>query len=546
MHMKLEDQVLQIKNIIKNAYDEKLSRSGLLKKKKMPIENVPSESISDRNKLESFIDIFLGETENYESARSQLIEELAFTLFNQIAALKVMESKGLIIETILQRPQNAGLAFAHMRYISENPDKREESFKGLKSFLESEFEKLGKRINLYSSDYPFNILPESTTLKKTIDEFNKINEKDLKSDDFLGFCYEYYNRDEKKLFKESGEKIEYDKVSLSSQIYTPSWVVEFILNNSLGKLWMEIHPDSSMKNKRDIAHIPDEPVRDRKPIEEIKFIDPCCGSGNFFQAAFDLFFEMYKEEGYKDKDIPEKILANNLYGIDLDDRAVQIAHLGLFIKSLEKNPEFSMSEINIISTDFHLPEFEEVKDIFTGSGNIPRSLDEIKDIWEYIKQAEKFGSLIDIKSKIQTNRPEKQQSLIPVEQEYETQKELLHLIKTAFQKCENGNPLRFFIKKKAEQGLSFVEIISQKYDIAASNPPYTNSYDYGTELKEFIEANYKKEYSFYPNLYACFLKRNTDLINNEGKVGIIHPLTFMFIKTFEDLRKFILSKYSIT
>ena len=542
--MKLEDQVLQIKNTIKTAYEETLSRSGFLKSRKMPVDAVPEELLSDRNKLEPLLDVFLGEME-YQTARSKLIEELTFTLFNQIAALKVMETKNLFIEITLQRPENAGLSFAHLRYISEHPEKRDEEFKGLRSFLSSEFEKIGKRINLYSAEYPFNIMPETSGLKKVIDEFNKIDEKELKSDDFLGFCYEYYNRDEKRLFKDSGAKIEYDKVSLSSQIYTPFWVVEFILNNSLGKLWMEMHPESPMKNKRNIANIPDKQTRAIKHVEELKFIDLCCGSGNFFHPAFDIFFEMYTEAGYKEKEIPEKILSNNLYGIDLDDRAIQIAHLGLFIKALEKNPDFSMERINIVSTDFHLPEFEEVKGLLAGSDKLAYSLKQLKEIWNDIRKAEKFGSLIDIKSKINPERPEGQQSLNH-EDETESQCEMLNRIKAALQTNIKDISRNSFINRKAAEGVTFVEILSQKYDVAASNPPYTNNYNYGEELKKFIEENYKKgEYSISSNLYSCFLKRNCDIINEEGKVGMVTGMSYMFLKSFEDTRKFILSNYHI-
>lgn len=538
--MKLEAEVLDIKKTIKTAYEETLSRSGFLKSKKMPVDAVPKESLSNRNRLDTLLDVFLGEME-YEPARSKLIEELTFTLFNQIAALKVMETKELFIEIILQRHGYAGLSSAHYNYISQHPEKRDEELKGLRSFLSSEFEKIGKRINLYSAEYPFNVMPETSGLKKVIDEFNKIDEKELRSDDFLGFCYEFYNRDEKKLFKDSGAKIEYDKVSLSSQIYTPSWVVEFILNNSLGKLWMEMHPESLMKNRRDIANIPDKQTRAIKPVEELKFIDLCCGSGNFFHTAFDIFFEMYTEAGYKEKEIPEKILSNNLFGIDLDDRAIQIAHLGLFIKALEKNPDFSMERINIVSTDFHLPEFEEVKGLFEGS--FPSI--KLPEVWEDIRQAEKFGSLIDVKSKIIPERKEGQKSL-NLEEEHETQQEIIKKIKTVFLKNIRDNSRNSFINRKAAESMTFVEILTQKYDVAASNPPYTDSAHYGTELKKFVEENYKKgNYSFYTNLYACFLKRNCDIINETGKVGMIHPLTFMFISTFKGMREFILNNYNI-
>ena len=176
----------------------------------------------------------------------------------------------------------------------------------------------------------------------------------------MGWLYESYNRKKRESFKNSKEKIEYNSVSVTSQIYTPRWVVEFILNNSLGKFWMEMHPDSKLKENYDIANIPDKSIVKTKPVTEIKVIDPAVGSGNFLLYAFDLFYEMYIEEGkHAKEDVPQLIIENNLYGIDLDDRAVQIAQLGLYVKALKKNNniaslfnvvEKNRGRIHIVST----------------------------------------------------------------------------------------------------------------------------------------------------------------------------------------------------
>jgi hypothetical protein len=552
--MKLEESVENIREKITNTLNKSLSKMSLSANKQLSSESLDPELQIERKRMADILNNLEEETGNYSLARDKLLEELSFTLFNRIAGIKVIEANQLQPEVITCRASHAGRSFGHKLWLEQNPDKRSLHFEGLRVYIRYAFNQLSDKIQLYSSDYLYDLLPELYDLKEIINEFNKIDEKYWQSDDIMGWLYESYNRKKRESFKNRDEKIEYNWVSVTSQIYTPRWVVEFILNNSLGKLWMEMHPDSRLKEHHDIANAPEKSTIKPKPVTEIKVIDPAVGSGNFLLYAFDLFYEMYIEEGKYAKDnIPQLIIENNLYGIDLDDRAVQIAQLGLYIKALKRNKNIKISKINIVSSDFYLPEYAEVKSLFNELIQNSDTVSLLEDIWEDLRMAYKFGSLIRIEEKIEyitakLKSPGQENLWASNELTFwdDWRVKVFVKIKEVLQKySKNNNGSIKFFKTKTQDSMIFAEIISNKYDIAVANPPYTDSGSYGKELKKFVTKNYKRPLSFYSNLYAVFLKRCSEFIDKNGKIGMIHPLTFMYIKSYEDIRKYILDNFHI-
>ena len=547
--MKLEDSVEAIRTLIINACDKRLSQLGLLQNKQYDIAKVPLELQQERGRADDILNNLISETGDSTSAREKLIDELSFTLFNRIAGVKVIEAHQLIPEIFSRRESHGGQSFGHKLWLEQEPESGGLKLEGLREYIRYAFAGLSKNVQLYSSDYLYDMLPDVFDLNALIEEFNRIEEDDWKSDDIMGWMYEYYNRKRRESFKARGEKIEYQWVPLTSQIYTPRWVVEFILNNSLGKLWMEMHPESGLKANHDIANIPDKPEREIKPLEEIKVLDPAVGSGNFLLYAFDLLYEMYLEQGYDEKEIPSLIIENNLYGIDLDDRAVQIAQLGLYIKAIKRNKDARISRMNVVSTDFYLPEYDDVKTFFKELTQHTETEALLKDIWDDLRMAYKFGSLIRVEERVESIVARFKDSgkiAFGYSNWDEWREDVFNKIKEIiinYGKEGNGNA-RFF-KTKTLDSLTFVEILLNKFDVVVANPPYTDSANYGPELKAFINDNYKKPQAFHSNLFATFLKRNTELLTTFGKVGIIHPLTFMYIKSFEDMRKYILNNFHI-
>ncbi len=576
--MKLSEHTEHIRQLIDQAFRNRLGRMGINEGQLVPIDNPPAE----RKRMENIREVFIAETGTVADAYEKLVEELTFTLFNRLAALKVMEAHTLHPEIVTRRETHGGRSFAHLAWLEQNPQARSDEDEGLLSFLEEQLQKLASDIPLFSPQHPYHLLPTAIELLQIINAFNAVEEdQDVKktvvgdsnipnsqflipnsiwqSDDVLGWLYESYNTFKKTKHDQSGSKTEYNKVSIQSQYYTPRWVVQFLVDNSLGKLYLEMYPDSEIRNKYKIANAPTSQTRERKPLHEIKIIDPATGSGNFLLYAFDLFYDLYLDQienygaDYNEADIPKLIIENNLHGVDLDDRAIQLAQLGLYIKAKRKKRTVKIEHFNIVSSDFFLPAYEEVKHLFENGAPLDEQLEKIViDLWEDLQQAHKFGSLIRLEEKfsIKLHGLVKEEGItLFTEQNLVKYDEFRTNFFTNLQKAVAQNTAKqgqTFLNTKTQDAITFLQLLTQKYDVAVANPPYTNRADFGPELKKFVEANYKQPYKFNTNLYATFIKRCCEIIDDKGKVAMVHPPTFMYIKTFEDVRKFMLDKMHIS
>ncbi len=559
--MKLSEHVEHIRQLIEQAFRNRLGRMGINEGQLIPIQNIPAE----RKRMETIREVFIAETGTVADAYEKLVEELTFTLFNRLAALKVMEAHTLHPEIVTRRESNGGRSFAHLAWLEQNPNARNEEAEGLLPFLGDQLQKLASDIPLFSPQHPYHLLPTALELQGIINAFNQVEtdtqvETEIwKSDDVLGWFYESYNNYKKAAHKASGDKTEYNKVSIQSQVYTQRWVVQFLVDNSLGKLYLEMYPESEIRNKYKIANAPTSQTRERKPLHEIRMIDPSTGSGNYLLYGFDMYYDLYIDQienygaDYNEADIPKLIIENNLYGVDLDDRAIQLAQLGLYIKAKRKKRTVKVEHFNIVSSDFFLPAYDEVKHLFENGAPLDEQLEKIViDLWEDLQQAHKFGSLIRLEEKfsIKLHGLVKEEGItLFTEQNLVKYDEFRTNFFTNLQKAVAQNTDKqgqTFLNTKTQDAITFLQLLTQKYDVAVANPPYTDSADFGPELKKFVEANYKQPYKFNTNLYAVFIKRCFELTSENGKIALIHPLTFMYIKTFEDVRKFILDKTHIS
>ncbi len=562
--MKLINHVLDIRRLIQQAFDNRFSRMGLRADQPVGASTLQEEKREKRVKLEEIMQSHLKEMDgNYAAARQATVNECVFTLFNRIAAIKVMEAKELFPEIIRRRKENAGRSFEHNAWLEEHPDERCAEREGLKHFLSDQFDRLGEHIPLYRSDYPYALMPTADELHEIIERFNAVEDDEdcgedvWKGDDILGWLYENFNAVEKAALKQSGDKTEYDKVSLQSQVYTPAWVVKFLVDNTLGKAYLEMYPDSPIREKYQIANAPTAQVRSPKSVSEMRVLDPACGSGNFLIYAFSLLYDLYQDQmdnygrDYSRRDIPKMIVEYNLYGMDLDERATQITQIALFIKArvLGGHRSHWPSYTNVVSTHFSLPTYDDIMGSFEIFGEWDKNqIATIRNIWEDLCSAYKFGSLIRVEERLNELMPNDVNHSLFKEYELASLFDYKNNVITQLRNNVNqwsGEDSNPYSLAKANDAITFLDIISQKYDVVVANPPYTDSADFGKELKAFVEANYKKPYKFNSNLYACFIKRCCELAGMEGKVGMIHPMTFMYIKSFEDVRKYMLDETHI-
>ena len=565
--MKLSDHTEQIRKLIDTAFRNRMGRMGITATALQSVDSIPAQYLAERKRIETIREVLLAETGTAAEAYEKLVEEFTFTLFNRLAALKVMEAHTLHPEIVTRRSQHGDRSFAHKHWLEQNPDGRTEEMEGLVRFMEDQLAALATDIPLFSPQHPYHLLPTAIELNGIINAFNQV-ETDIQvedaiwhSDDVLGWLYESYNNYKKAAHKESGDKTEYNKVSIQSQVYTPRWVVKFLVDNSLGKLYLEMYPDSDIKNRYKIANAPKIRTRAPKPLTELRMIDPSTGSGNYLMYGFDLFYDLYTDQienygaDYDDRKIAELIIAHNLHGIDLDDRAIQIAQLGLYIKAKRKKRSAKIEHFNIVSSDFYLPPYTEVQDIFEDNIDLDKKQKEIiKSVWTDLQQAYKFGSLIRLEEKLSIQLHGLTQQFQGTQLSFFTEDTLVNYEQfrdnffNSLQKAVVKNTARqgqTFLNTKTLDAITFLQLLTQKYDVAVANPPYTDSESFGPELKTFIEANYKKPFNFSTNLYVTFVKRGFELLNENGFYASIQPMTFMYIKSFEEVRKYLLNHAKI-
>ena len=282
--MKLSDHTEHIRKLIDSAFRNRLGRMGITAGQLSDINNIPQEYRAERKRIETIREVWIAETGTVTEAYEKLVEEFTFTLFNRLAALKVMEAHTLHPEIVTRRSQHGDRSFAHKHWLEQNPDGRNEEMEGLVRFMEDQLAELATDIPLFSPQHPYHLLPTAIELNGIMNAFNQV-ETDAQvedaiwqSDDVLGWLYESYNNYKKAAHKESGDKTEFNKVSIQSQVYTPRWVVKFLVDNSLGKLYLEMYPDSDIKNRYKIANAPKTRTREPKLLTEIRMIDPATGS----------------------------------------------------------------------------------------------------------------------------------------------------------------------------------------------------------------------------------------------------------------------------
>jgi len=569
--MKLADHVEQIRELIEASFDKQFARLGFGKTKQIDDDkatNLPDEVKAKRERFIAMLDNHISETGSYESGREKLLDELTFTLFNRLAAIKVMEAANLFPPVLTKQVEHGDRSLGHKMWLEIYPHMRDEELEGIRDYIKFAFDELGGTLPLYSKAYSYALLPDTISLNDIIDRFNAVETDDQivtayedgiwSSDDVLGWMYESYNNQKKQAHKDSKDKTEYNKVSLQSQVYTPRWVVQFLVENSLGKMYLEMYPESEIKDNHKIANAPTTQTRTPKPLHEVKIIDPACGSGNFLLYAFDFFYELYIDQienygaDYEEEDIPKLIIENNLHGIDLDDRAVQLAQLGLFTKAKKKRNSIGEINYNVVSSDFYLPEYDDVRHIFEQGNRLDiNHKDLIEKVWSDLQNAYKFGSLVRIDEHVQ-------EQLRAVEEranddlfaaadlaEHQSFSETLfkNLTEAVEQYATTGSDT--FLTKQTQNAITFLELLTTKYDVATANPPYTDSSDFGPDLKRFINNNYKKPYNFSTNLYGSFIQRCHELTEADGRLALVHPQTFMYIKTFSDVRKFMIDNANI-
>lgn len=501
-----------------------------------------------------------------EKGYQQVMEEVAYTWFNRFSALRFMEVNGYLPshvrvftdENNAFKPQILAEAL-HLEldkldkdkvYALKETEQTEELYKyllivqcnALNSILPGMFQTIADYTELLLPD---NLLREGSVIEQMISQIPEDNWQDAVQ--IIGWLYQYYNSEKKDdVFAalKKNVKITKENIPAATQLFTPDWIVRYMVENSLGRLWVEGHPDAKAQllptpeeqaaytaGSRDpedtkwhyyLEEAQQEPqvqaqlseiskqYADLTP-EQIKVIDPCCGSGHILAYLFDVLMQIYENYGYAPRDAVTSILQNNLYGLDIDDRAAQLAYFAVMMKARRYDRRFFSH-----TTQPHVYAIEESNRIenpdveYFCNGKLELK-DAMHTILTQLYDAKEYGSILTIP-------PQDWDALyarfdeVADESSFHRENILKHLL-----------PL-----------VQVAQTLAQKYDVVVTNPPYMGSSGMGAKLAEYVKKNYPDSKS---DLFAVFIEVCSRMAKQNGYQAMITQHAWMFLSSFEKLRE---------
>ena len=336
----------------------------------------------------------------------------------------------------------------------------------------------------------------------------------------IGWLYQYYNNvPHEEVVNMNGKAIQKDEIPAATQLFTPDWIVRYMVDNSLGKYYLERHPDSIVKHELKYL-LPDEikAINENQDITDYKLLDNAMGSGHILVYAFELFMKMYIEQGYSKRDAAQKIIENNLFGLEIDKRAFQLAYFSIMMKGREYDRRFLRRNP---TTNLYYFEDLHVSDEFYNfiSDKVVRA--NLKKVVKDFSDATELGSIIKIDESIDLDSIEE----VVAGLDFESGLDVFGYKK---------------IQKQILKTLKIIKVMTTKYEAFVTNPPYMNKFD--KTLKKYLRDNYK---NYSKDLFSVFIYHNVHQLVEGGYAGYMTPLVWMFIKTYEPLRHDIINNFKI-
>ena len=641
--------VLRVRRVLEDEFAAQLERLGLKPSgTHTPLDRMrlPDEALAVRRRVEALIardSIAEGSAERgYENVR----RELAYTLLNRLVGLKAMEARKLLYlpppadpggtpeqTEVITPVQGQGRSRYLRDYRSAGgsryryDDDAEEKL--LRDSLTAAFRYITQEIRvLFDPDHEYAcVWPTHATLASVLTMINKeLPEDAYRAHDFLGWVYQFFNREEKKRVRDENKGTPRSSYELAviNQFYTPGWVVKVLVDNTLGRLWLQMHPDSALAAKGP-PPLPDERVSDAavadylvphtgeriryqrvtddgqvetfKRAKDITLLDPACGTMHFGQYAFGLFHRMYLDEiehagqpGWpaepstrEPRSIPAAVLEHNLFGVDIDPRAIQIASLSLLLTAKEAALEQGFTPLDVKirrsnlvvanAVDLGAERLQTLVDHIgakLGAAELRQRL--FKTLWENLQYVGELGSLVQVREGVErvledwvesrarekgltslvsvhsleqldilgeleparAKQLQLERRVLEVEAD-QLKQELLTAIEDAAANAGSDPTERLFAEDTV-RGFKLLQVLSRHYDVVVMNPPYGA---FVPKVKDFVRAAYPLTAN---DIYAAFIDRATQLTEPDGYVGALVSATFVNLTTFEDLRTEILLK----
>lgn len=509
-----------------------------------------------------------------EKGYQQVMEEVAYTWFNRFSALRFMEANGYLPshvrvftdENNAFKPQILAEAL-HLEldkldkdkiYALKETEQTEELYKyllivqcnALNSILPGMFQTIADYTELLLPD---NLLREGSVIEQMISQIPEDNWQDAVQ--IIGWLYQYYNSEKKDdVFAalKKNVKITKENIPAATQLFTPDWIVRYMVENSLGRLWVEGHPDAKAQllptpeeqaaytaGNRDpedtkwhyyLEETQQEPqvqaqlseirkqYADLTP-EQIKVIDPCCGSGHILAYLFDVLMQIYENYGYTPRDAVASILQNNLYGLDIDDRAAQLAYFAVMMKAVRYDKRFLKRKDEDGEPDVPQPHVYAIEesnriekpDVEYFCNGKPELKDAMHTILTQLYDAKEYGSILTIP-------PQDWDALY-----------------ARFDEVADVSSFhRESIRKKLLPLVRVAQTLAQKYDVVVTNPPYMGASNMNSDLSEYVKKYYPDSKS---DLFAVFIEVCSRMAKQNGYQAMITQHAWMFLSSFEKLRE---------
>jgi Eco57I restriction-modification methylase len=484
-----------------------------------------------------------------KDGQQQVIEQVAYTWFNRFTALRFMDVNGYNQVRVVSPAEGATrpeiLAEASAGNLLEGaPDQilalldgripsNDAQSEAYRMLLRHECNRLHAALPYMFEaidDYSELLMPDDLLSSSSVlAEMRKVMTEDACQDvEIIGWLYQFYISEKKdQVFAglKRNQKITAENIPAATQLFTPHWIVRYLVENSLGRLWLLNKPDSDLASKMDYYIAPEAPETDFLRIsrpEEIRICDPAAGSGHMLTYAFDLLYAIYEEEGYDATEIPALILTHNLTGVEIDDRAGALAGFALAMKAAAKlgrrrflrmgaKPDICVLQ-NVAFTPAEMHDVAAVvgKDLFT---------DELRETLAQFEQAKNFGSLI-----------------VPKLRDPE---ETLRVVEA---RDFGGDLLLKEVQERVIAMLQMAEALSPKYHVVVANPPYLGGKGMNGQLSEWVKLTYPSGKS---DLFAAFIDRGLKFVVNDGYTAMVTMESWMFLSSLEKLRRTILDHFTL-
>jgi type II restriction/modification system DNA methylase subunit YeeA len=517
------------------------------------------------------------------SGFEQTMEAVAYTWFNRFVALRYMElhdylehgyrvlsnRNGSHIPEILEHATEVNLTGLNHDLVVElklDGNRDAELYRmlvvaqcnALHSAMPFLFERIGGAAELLLPD---NLLHSDALIRKLVTE---INEEDWLEVEIIGWLYQFYISEKKD--QVIGKVVKSEDIPAATQLFTPNWIVKYMVHNTLGRQWLATYPNSPLREKMEYYIEPAEQTDEIKTQltaitpkeldpETLTLLDPACGSGHILVEAYDLFKNIYLERGYRTRDVTRLILEKNLYGLEIDDRAAQLAGFALLMKAraddrhildsdnpvqlnilaIQESKELNIDEIarvllqeRVITMGTTKPQqqhfFQPVARQLPLSGTEKPDVtrEQLSSLLGLFKDGKMFGSLLVIPDKF---------------------KEALPKFRTLVAKAAQWDVQSIYIASLLLPMVKQAELLSRKYNFVVTNPPYMGGKGMNPSFKAFAQANYPGNKS---DLFAMFADRIIGMVKRKGFVGLMTPFTWMFLSSYEKLRSRMLNDNMLT